>query len=274
MSTHIIKSQPNDTASPPLLVASEHWAMQVAAASGLPVARTELVDFDGRQAIVVERFDREDGERIHQEDFTQALSVPSSSKYESTLRGTSRLRSIAALASSHAMKPKELTTGLLEAVAFNAMIGNGDAHSKNYSLAIDSSAMVELSPLYDTAPVMFLGRFNHSGHSVAGQVDLRYITRQHLIDEAASWGVTPAAAAEIIDDLASRVARAIGDADTPAELAEVAERVASRVQGFSGGAGGGARGGPSGGRPRRPRGNPNGGEFRSRDLPEADVELS
>lgn len=233
MSTHIIKPQPNDPVSPSLLVASEHWAMQIAAASFVPVAHTELADFDGRQAIIVTRFDREGGVRTHQEDLTQALSLPSRVKYESTLRGATRLRSIVSLASSQALNPRNFAKRLLEAVAFNAMIGNGDAHSKNYSLTIDSSALVDVAPLYDTAPVMFLGRFNHAGHAVAGQVDLRYITRQHLIDEATSWGMAQATAAQIVDNLASRAIAAIEATSVSADVEKLAQKVHARVRSFA-----------------------------------------
>ncbi|MBU1250031.1 MULTISPECIES: HipA domain-containing protein [Microcella] len=232
MSTHIIKPQPNDLTSPPLLITAEDWAMRVAAAADLPVARTELVDFDGRQAIVVERYDRAGGERTHQEDFTQALSVPSVSKYESTLSGTARLKSIAQLAAPQSHYPSRFAAGLLEAVAFNTMIGNGDAHSKNYSLTIDSAALVDMAPLYDTAPVMFLGRFTHAGHAVAGQVDLRYITRQHLIDEAVSWGMKPAEADTVVEGVAQRVLDSIEATSVPTELATIVEKVRHRVGGF------------------------------------------
>ena len=234
VSSHIIKPQSLDPSSPTLLVAAEHWAMQLAAAAGVPVARTELHEFDGRQAIIVDRFDRVDGERTHQEDFTQALSVPSLSKYESTLAGSTRLRSIAALAMPNAREPRGFASRLFEAVAFNTLIGNGDAHSKNYSLTIDSAALVEVAPLYDVAPVMFLGRFHHAGHAVAQQSDLRYITRRHLIDEAESWGLKPAETASALDGLVSRVGRAIEQVDAPDELVDVIEKVASRVNGFSG----------------------------------------
>lgn len=274
MSTHIIKPQPLDPGSPAHLVLAEHWAMKVAAAAGLPVATTDLVEFDGRMAIVVERYDRVDGERVHQEDFTQALSVPSRLKYEPTLTGTTRLRSIAELAQDHAQRPRQFATTLLEAVAFNAIIGNGDAHSKNYSLTIDSAALVDLAPLYDTAPVMFLGRYNHAGHAVAGQADLRYITRQHLIDEAASWGISPSAAGAVVDDLAGRVARAVLAVPAPDELTPTVDKVRSRADQFAAPVPGHASADGNAAQARQPKGTPAGGEFRAHDRPDSEIGLS
>lgn len=263
MSTHILKPQPLDPGSPAHLVESEHWAMQVAAAAGLPVARTELAEFDGRLTIVVERYDRVDGERVHQEDFTQALSVPARSKYEPTLTGTTRLRTIAELAKPHALRRQQFATTLLEAVAFNAIIGNGDAHSKNYSLTIDSSALVDLAPLYDTAPVMFLGRYNHAGHAVDGQADLRYITRQHLLNEAASWGMPAATADSVVDELADRVAQATSTVQAPAHLAEIVEKVQARTARFTSPTTGRTSTSGRATQPRQPKGVPAGGEFRA-----------
>lgn len=232
MSTHIIKPRSLDPNAPALLVEAEHWAMQVAAVADVPVARTQLDHFDGRRAIVVERYDRIDGERTHQEDFTQALSVPALSKYESTLAGSTRLRSIAELAAPNTRSPQRFGARLLTAVAFNTLIGNGDAHSKNYSLTIDSAALVDLAPLYDVAPVMFMGRFTHAGHAVAQQADLRYITRRHLMDEAESWGMRASRASTTIDELVDRVAAAVRTVEPPPGLTSVVEKVAARVATF------------------------------------------
>jgi serine/threonine-protein kinase HipA len=233
MSTHIIKPQPLSTGGPQHLVHAEHWAMSVATRAGLFAARTELHDFDGRPGIIVERFDRNPDGRTHQEDFTQALALAPSSKYESTLRDHTRLRTIAELGSQNALSPRDFLDELLRQVTFNAIIGNGDAHSKNYSLAIDASANYSLTPMYDVAPVFFLGQFRHAGHAIDGQVDLRYITREHLVAEGRSWGMPAARAAAVVDDIISRTAAAIPDVGAPEEIEEVPDQVLGRVHAFS-----------------------------------------
>jgi len=116
--------------------------------------------------------------------------------------------------------------------AFNAMIGNGDAHSKKYSLTIDSAALVDVAPLYDLAPVMFLGQFTHAGHAVAGQADLRYITRQHLLDEAVSWGMKRSVADAVIEGVTHRVLDAIDSTFVSTDLETIAELVRDRVRSF------------------------------------------
>ena len=56
-STHIIKPDPPDSPIPHLLTA-EHYALELARASGLAAAKTRLSRFGVRNALVVERYDR------------------------------------------------------------------------------------------------------------------------------------------------------------------------------------------------------------------------
>lgn len=235
MSTHLVKPHAAALGGPEHLVEAEHWALRVAARAGLAAARTELTRFDGRPAIVVERFDREGGVRSHQEDFVQALGLPSRAKYEYATDSSSpsRLRTIAALASTAAESPRRLLETLLAQVTFNAIIGNADAHSKNYSLTIDRNALVSLSPLYDVASVFFLGAYRHSGHAIDGQVDLTYITRRHLIAEGVSWGLRERRAVGIVDQVVDAVGNAVADVAPPPEVDWLPERVAARVAGFA-----------------------------------------
>ena len=61
--------------------------MRIVEAMGIPVAHTSFHIFDGVPAIISERYDRIVSANgtvtaLHQEDFTQALGIPSSLKYE------------------------------------------------------------------------------------------------------------------------------------------------------------------------------------------------
>ena len=87
--THILKPQigrlPNgiDLSNS---VENEHFCLELVAALGLPVAKSQIVDFAGKRVLSIERFDRtrtRDGRllRLPQEDCCQALSVPPSRKY-------------------------------------------------------------------------------------------------------------------------------------------------------------------------------------------------
>lgn len=77
---------------------------------------------------------------------------------------------------------------MLRAITVNIVIGNGDAHSKNYSLLIDDQGLFQMAPLYDTAPVYLLNStLHHSGHVIDDQVSLKYIERA-----AEGWGMRQA----------------------------------------------------------------------------------
>lgn len=143
-STHIVKPPHERFCGTPLV---EDATMYLAAACGLDVARSFVRSFGEDQAYVVERFDREvcaDGQvlRIHVEDFTQALGISRHAKYSvaaadafALLKGLSNGRS--------------LVREWAKQLVFNTLVGNCDAHGKNYSLFLRPDGSVDLCPLYD-----------------------------------------------------------------------------------------------------------------------------
>lgn len=192
-STHIIKPEPLGGAVKHL-IQTEDWALRVARRAGLGAAESRLERFEEREAIVVVRYDRSpEGHRLHQEDFCQALGLDPQAKYESTSEATrlgSRLRRIARAAAPRALDPDGFRLELLQAVTFNVVIGNADAHSKNYSLMIGRDGNVSLAPIYDAAPVMYLDpAFKGTGHVINGKTSIDNINVDDLTAEAASWGM-------------------------------------------------------------------------------------
>ena len=198
----------------------------------MPAARAQLEDFDGRAAIVVERFDRSEGKRVHQEDFAQALGISSRDKYETSSTGTTRLRTIAQDAGSEAIRREDFIAELLAQVAFNLLLGNGDAHAKNYSLAISSAATYSLTPLYDVAPVFLINKqLQHFGHVVDGQPRLPYITARHLLNEAGRWGTRATVVRRVLEQVSSRVHDAVASCEGRGiDVDVVAETIRTRAQ--------------------------------------------
>ncbi|GEK21934.1 putative kinase Y4mE [Cellulomonas xylanilytica] len=224
MSTHLIKPEPISTqVVVPQIIRYEHWALRLAADAGLPAASADLQTFAGREALVVERFDRRDGRRTHQEDFTQALGLAARDKYESST-GDHRLAALAARAAPEALDPGAFRSELLAQVTFNAAIGNGDAHSKNYSVRISRSANVSMTPLYDVAPVFLVApRLRHAGHAVNEQVYLPDVTAEHLITEGKRWGLPAENATTVVRDTLLALVRSaerLGDPDVEIPVAE------------------------------------------------------
>jgi serine/threonine-protein kinase HipA len=151
--THILKPQIGDVHGVDLSqsVENEHFCMRFIAALGLPVANTEIADFNGHRVLVVERFDRQwtrDGRllRLPQEDFCQALGVPPSRKYQSD--GGPGIRDIsAALQGSDA--PDEDRRVFFKALLAFWLLGATDGHAKNFSVRLSSGGRFRLTPLYD-----------------------------------------------------------------------------------------------------------------------------
>jgi serine/threonine-protein kinase HipA len=146
--THIIKPEP---AAFPGLVAIEAFCMELARNVGLAVASVEEHQTQsGLPYLLVERYDRDlttdPIRRLHQEDFCQALGRPSDRKYQEE-GGPSVKEAVSLLREASAVPARDLPT-IWRALVFNWLIGNCDAHGKNYSLLYDSGAPT-LAPLYD-----------------------------------------------------------------------------------------------------------------------------
>jgi serine/threonine-protein kinase HipA len=152
--THILKPQIGrlpDGIDLSNSVENEHLCLELVRALGLPAARSEIKDFAGSRALVVERFDRlwtTDGRllRIPQEDCCQALSVPPSRKYESH-GGPGICDLIELLKGSDA--PDEDQKTLFKAQVIFWVLGATDGHAKNFSLRLASGGRFRLTPIYD-----------------------------------------------------------------------------------------------------------------------------
>ncbi len=146
--THIIKPEPSRF---PGLVDNEAFCMDLAHAVGLPAARVrKRAAGSGLAYLLVERYDRDLTAdpigRLHQEDFCQALGRSSEHKYQQE-GGPSIGDAISLVRASSARAAHDLIA-LWRALVFNWLIGNCDAHAKNFSLLYDRGAPA-LAPLYD-----------------------------------------------------------------------------------------------------------------------------
>lgn len=136
-------------------VANEGFCMLLAQVMGLRPANARIHSVLGRSFLLVERYDRElhgqgpdqlQLKRLHQEDFCQALGVVPEMKYQN--EGGPGLAQCFALLRSVTRPSAPQVLRLLDGVIFNALIGNHDAHGKNFSLLYGGRAPV-LAPFYD-----------------------------------------------------------------------------------------------------------------------------
>lgn len=204
-STHILKPALRGFDSS---VENEMFCMRLAGHLGFAVARVETITVAGRPILAVERYDRHvhsDGtvERIHQEDMCQALGYPPTRKYEDN--NGPALRQIARLLRDAA--GRDAVESLFRATVLNLIIGNGDAHAKNFSLLYTPTGSVRLAPLYDVMSSRVDG-FPKFAMKIDGEDRMDRITPEHLLDEAGAWGIARISAIALLADIAQRTASA------------------------------------------------------------------
>jgi serine/threonine-protein kinase HipA len=134
-STHVIKPE---TGEYPEYVANEMFCHTVCRQVGLPVAKASVEQIAGRRCLVSPRYDRVVGEggldvrRLHCESFCQALGISplaDEESDESEAPGWTEARGLLNAVS----RPDEIVN-LLTAAFCNYILGNGDAHGKNFAL--------------------------------------------------------------------------------------------------------------------------------------------
>ena len=146
--THIFKPGIPHLRSQALI---EHITMVAASSLGIDVAATQYLRFEDQWAVVVERFDRAATatgvQRLHQEDFCQALRRLPAQKYEA--RGGPTLKDMAGLIAAQSEDRADDALALADFIAINVVAGAPDGHSKNISMLRESGNWV--APLYDLA---------------------------------------------------------------------------------------------------------------------------
>lgn len=211
-STHIIKPPIKNY---PDSVYNEFFCMRLAAVVGLPVPKADIYWLKNKPYYLVERYDRRKGAdgiytRLHQEDFCQALHVPPELKYEN--EGGPSLEQcfglLDARIKSGAMAGKNKIT-LLQGVIFNYLIGNGDAHGKNFSLLYDGEAE-SLAPFYDLLSTVIYSDLHKA--KMAMKIGRKYkfsdVYVRHWIELAEVIGVRPDFMRRQMHILANDVAKA------------------------------------------------------------------
>jgi len=121
---------------------------------------------------------------------------------------------------------------LLDIVTVNVLVGNADAHAKNFSLLHDTGGQVRLAPAYDLmATIHYANVSTIPGMFVNGVRDIAQITRDDLIAEATSWGIAGDVAADRIGQLLRAAEGAIDRAATEVRPPdELVDAVTARVQ--------------------------------------------
>ncbi len=185
--THILKPPIPDLEDP---TENEAFAMRLAARLRLAVAPVSPEVVAGSAYLLVERYDRRsvpDGsmERLHQEDFCQALGIVPEQKYASD--GGPGFRECFELIRRVCTRPAASVLGLLDAAILQVLLGNADAHGKNYSLLRKPGGEMELAPLYDLLSTIAYPRYSPKfAMHIAGRKTLEDLRRGDW-DRFARW---------------------------------------------------------------------------------------
>ena len=134
-------------------VGNELFCLTLARAAGVDAVAAERRQLDGRPALLVARYDREQDvagggglRALHQEDFCQALGVRPGVIAERD--GGPGIRDGLELLDAVCAEPQREQVKFLERVAFSYLIGHYDLHGKNFSL-LYRERRPELAPAYD-----------------------------------------------------------------------------------------------------------------------------
>ncbi|MDR1854725.1 MAG: HipA domain-containing protein [Azoarcus sp.] len=176
LGNYIVKPPVRDFEALPRVEAA---TMATARAAGVDVPEVSLLpaqnidglpDMAGYRAdepfYAIRRFDRSDAGRIHVEDFAQVFNLRPQQKYDRI-----NYDMIGRVLLDYAGGLPDLRE-LARRLAFNVVMGNGDAHIKNWSLIYDDPLRPRLAPAYDLVATVA-----YTAHDVAIALNMAGVKR-------------------------------------------------------------------------------------------------
>lgn len=156
---------------------NEYACMQLAAHAGVNIAQCRTApmrEMAGRDELVaalgpathflaVDRFDRGPGSAVHMEDACQLLRLMPNQKYA----GREYFVRLVQVLNRFSTRGIEDVRQFFIRQVVNTLLGNSDAHLKNFSVLYHNGVMPELSPAYDIVCVAALPGFQGFGTNVA-----------------------------------------------------------------------------------------------------------
>lgn len=140
----------------PDLAINEYVCMQLAKAAGIEVPDHYLSD--DRSLFVIDRFDLSESCKLAFEDFCSLMGKQGADRYNSSYESAAKVFQL------YNVPAKDLEK-YFSLVVFNACIGNGDAHLKNFGLLYtpsDENPVPRLSPAYDLTCTLYYEHLNHT----------------------------------------------------------------------------------------------------------------
>ena len=131
-------------------IENEFICIKTAEKLGIKVPNVKIGYANKTKYFLIQRYDREINnnqiKRIHQEDFCQASNMPSAYKYQSE-GGVDFKRCFEILRATS--QPAVAINQFIQLMIFNYLIGNNDAHGKNFSILHYENGKINFAPAYD-----------------------------------------------------------------------------------------------------------------------------
>jgi serine/threonine-protein kinase HipA len=205
-SSHILKFELADYRHLP---AYETFTTQLAKTIGLPVVDIRLQSIGETHYALIERYDRllnDNGEiqRLHQEDFCQALGYGHERKYQED--GGPDFAQCYRLVQDVSSDPANDLLSLLRWQIFNVLAGNSDGHAKNLSLLYLTNGEIRLTPYYDLVCTRAIERIDyHLAFAVGDERNPSVVTRKHWQTLASQCDLRPQFLLNQVHDVATRL---------------------------------------------------------------------
>lgn len=223
-STHIVKQSHVRLKK---IVTNEQLCLLTAKHLGIDVPESFIITTDENEENVLfatKRYDRKfvgnnrmlSGmpvpHRLHQEDFSQALGIAASNKYEKNNEGYMKM--IFDVIRSYSADPVTDALRLWDICVFNYLIGNTDNHIKNLSLLYsEDMKSIRLAPAYDiVSTVIYESSTENMALSINGINNINEITREAFEKAAAQIGIGTKMAMKRFDTMADGFSDAVNRA--------------------------------------------------------------
>lgn len=204
-STHIVK--PSGDGELSTLSINEFVCMKLAQSCGLNVPNVELKTINNITFLLEERYDRivnkKSIKRLHQEDFCQALGIMSDRKYQND--NGPDITKIYSLIQKECTIPLLDTKEFLKYVIFNFIIGNCDAHGKNYSLLYENGTS-KLSPIYDAiCTLVYPSLTKKMSMKIGKHYEVLKVTKQDFVELATCINLKSSIVLKMLDETITNI---------------------------------------------------------------------
>jgi len=235
LGNYIVKPPSSDFAALPMVEAA---TMETARAAGIDVPEVQLLapariqglpDMAGfRQGepfYAIRRFDRTEGGRIHVEDFAQVFNLRTHQKYG---RVNYEMIGRALLVYAGGLPDlKEMARRLV----LNVLLGNGDAHIKNWALIYDNPLRPRLAPAYDlVSTVAFTTHDTSVALNMAGVKRFQVITLDTFAELFGRIGIVDQVREEVMEEVKASGRRLLDVWRSQFQTAGVPERLIQRIE--------------------------------------------